>query len=281
MASIFPIVPLLPALDRIKIVDIGAMTLGDGTESYANLIKSLPCEVIGFEPIPAECEKLNRNSKPGYTFLPHAVADGQRHTFYECNAPMTSSLFEPNTVLLTKFQNLEELTRVVKTYPVDTVRLDDVAEVSGCDFLKIDVQGAELLVIENARETLRTAGIVMTEFSFVPMYKGQALFSDIDIAMRAQGFLLHRTALAGRAFKPMLLNNDINATISQQLWGDAVYVRDFMTFDTLSPATLLKTAAILHENFFSCDLAAVALEAHDRQTGSALQRPYLERFGFR
>jgi hypothetical protein len=56
---------------------------------------------------------------------------------------MTSSLFEPNTALLAKFQNLEELTRVKKTYRIETKRLDDVAEVRGCDFLKVDRRGGE------------------------------------------------------------------------------------------------------------------------------------------
>ena len=62
--------------------------------------------------------------------------------------------------------------------------------------------------------------------------------------------------------------------LSQWLWGDAVYVRDFMQFEALPPTALLKLAAILHEN--SLDLAAVALEAYDRMRGSQLQPRYLQ-----
>jgi hypothetical protein len=80
----------------------------------------------------------------------------------------------------------------------------------------------------------------------------------------------------GRTFKPMVFKNDINAALSQWLWGDAVYVRDFMQFETLPPAALLKLAAILHENYRSFDLAAVALAAHDRVSGSRLQPRYLQ-----
>jgi len=64
--------------------------------------------------------------------------------------------------------------------------------------------------------------------------------------------------------------------MSQWLWGDAVYVRDFMTFEMMSPAALLKLAAILHENYGSFDLAAVALEAHDRLAGSGLHPRYIQ-----
>jgi hypothetical protein len=74
----------------------------------------------------------------------------------------------------------------------------------------------------------------------------------------------------------MVFNNDINAMLSQWLWGDAVYVRDFMQFEALPPAALLKLAAILHENYRSFDLAALALAAHDRLCGSQLQPRYLQ-----
>jgi hypothetical protein len=60
------------------------------------------------------------------------------------------------------------------------------------------------------------------------------------------------------------------------MWGEAVYVRDFMKLGELSAAALLKLATILHENYGSCDLAAVVLEAHDRKAGSSLTDHYLQ-----
>ena len=272
----FPISSLLPPLPRIKIVDIGAMTLGEGTEPYAALLKAVPCDVIGFEPIAAELEKLNRLKKPGHRFLPHFIGDGTTRTFYECNWPMTSSLLEPNTALLAKFQNLEELTRVTKTYPVETKRLDDIPEVAGTDLLKVDVQGGELLVFRGAIDTLKDVLVIHTEVEFAPLYKEQPLFADIDTFLRAQGFQVHRLSLTGRTFKPLIMKSDANAA-SQLLWGDAIYVRDFLAFDQLAPANLLKLAVMLHENYGSCDLAALALEAYDRQCGSHLQPAYLQK----
>jgi hypothetical protein len=110
----------------------------------------------------------------------------------------------------------------------------------------------------------------------VPLYKDQPLFADIDAHLRSKGFLLHQMGFTGRTFKPMVFKNDINAMLSQWLWGDAVYVRDFMQFDALAPAELLKLAAILHENYRSFDLAAVALAAYDRISGSRLQPRYVQ-----
>jgi Methyltransferase FkbM domain len=186
-------------------------------------------------------------------------------------------LFEPNTSLLAKFQNLEELTRVEKTYQVETRRLDDIPEMEGTDFLKIDVQGAELMVFDGAARILDNALVVHTEVQFVPLYKGVPLFAEIDIHLRSKGFSLHRLMQAGRTFKPLVFMNDVNATLSQILWGDAVYVRDFMLFDQLPGMTLLKLATILHETYRSVDLAAFALAAYDRQNASNLQQTYIRK----
>ena len=81
----------------------------------------------------------------------------------------------------------------------------------------------------------------------------------------------------GRTFKPLVSNNDINAAMSQLLWADVLYVRDFLTFDRMPPLALTKLACILHENYRSYDLAAVALDAYDRQTGAQLNPTYIQR----
>lgn len=271
------IASLLPPLPRLKIVDVGAMSLGEGTDPYFALTEATPCDVFGFEPVVAELEKLKRSAKPGHHYLPYFIGDGSARTFYECNFPMTSSLFEPNTALLAKFQNLEELVRVQKTYPAETTRLDDIPELESTDFLKVDVQGAELLVFEGAPKLLDNALVVQTEVEFVPLYKDQPLFADIDAHLRSKGFLLHRLMQTGRTFKPLIFMNDVNAGLSQILWGEAVYVRDFMQFDGLSGEALLKIATILHENYRSVDLAALALASYDRQHGTELQPAYLKK----
>jgi FkbM family methyltransferase len=274
---IFNIAQMLPDLPRLKIVDVGAMSLGEGTDPYSPLTMATPCDVYGFEPVAEEFEKLKASAKPGHHYLPYFVGDGSARTFYECNFTMTSSLFEPNTALLAKFQNLEELARVQKTYPVQTTRLDDIPELKGTDFLKADVQGAELMVLEGAPRLLDDALVVHAEVEFVQLYKDQPLFADVDAHLRSKGFVLHLLGKVGRTFKPLIFRNDVNAGLSQILWGDAVYVRDFMSFDRLSGQALLKIATILHETYHSVDLVAVALEAYDRQHGTELQRAYLKR----
>lgn len=169
--------------------------------------------------------------------------------------------------------------RVVSKTEVETKRLDDIPEVAGTDFLKLDVQGAELMILEGGTQLLEDVVVIHTEVEFAPLYVGQPLFADIDGFLRSQGFVLHRfNGLAGRAFKPFLKDNDPGAPLSQTLWGDAVFIKDFMRLDRLSIEKLMKMAVILHETYQSLDLVAVVLDAIDRREKSRLQAAYFQQF---
>ncbi len=260
---------------RLSILDVGAMNLGE--EIYAPLLELKRGAVLGFEPVPEECEKLNA-AGTSHRYLPYAVGDGRRRRFHICNYPMTSSLFPPNTELLDLYQNLGELVRVVREVEVKTVRLDDIPEARETDFLKMDVQGAELDILLGAPVTLTNAVVVHTEVEFVPLYNGQPLFAEVDQELRRRGFYFHRFhSMMGRPIKPLLRDNNPNASMGQVLWGDAVYVRDPLRLDELSPVQLLKLGAVMHEVYKSYDYVSRVLAFHDKATGSRLYMDYLTR----
>jgi tRNA (mo5U34)-methyltransferase len=271
--------PLHAAASVVKIVDVGAAALHGAVPFHLPLTKLGKANVIGFEPIAAECERLNATAPSGYRFLPYALGDGSEKTLRVCNVTMTSSLYEPNQELLSAFQDLPELMQVVSRQPLMTKRLDDVPEAADADFLKLDVQGAELDVIRGASKSLGSVLVVQTEVEFVPLYESQPLFADVDIALRAHGFVFHKfLGLSGRAFKPFRRKDKRYAPLSQILWADAVYVRDFTRFGELVPDQLLKLALVLVECYGSVDLASVALSAYDRLTGDDLGERYLKSF---
>ncbi len=150
-------------------VDIGAMLLEGDVDPLVRLNKLGRLNVIGFEPQAAECEKLNMLALPGRRYLPYAVANGMRRSFYVTNTGITSSLLRPNLRIAQLFNNLAGLMQVVATPLIDTVRLGDVAEIraQGCDLLKLDTQGSEAEILANASETLKRCLIVQTEVEFV------------------------------------------------------------------------------------------------------------------
>lgn len=263
---------------QITIIDAGAMAIaGEGVE-YNALLRERVGRVIGFEPVQSECDKLNAQGARNRVFLPYCVGDGSKRTFHTCNQPMTSSIYEPNTPLLSRFQVLAELTTVVKTEEVQTHRLDDIPEVAGTHLLKMDVQGAELDILRGCEKTLASVVAVHTEVEFLEMYKGQPMFADVDQFLRARGFCFHTLlGAAGRSVKPMLKDREGVMPYNQWIWGTVVYIRDFMRFHELAPEQLLRIAVILHDVYHSPDMAAHALLHYDAVTGEKLWDAYLTR----
>ena len=113
--------------------------------------------------------------------------------------------------------------------------------------------------------------VVHTEAEFVPMYKDQPLFAEVDQFLRQSGFIFHKfDGVAGRPFKPLRRADDNNHTLGQLLWSDAVYVKDFIALEKLSSQKLVELAVILHIVYESVDLAAQVLIAHYKKRGTGL-----------
>jgi hypothetical protein len=63
--------------------------------------------------------------------------------------------------------------------------------------------------------------------------------------------------------------------MSQLLWADAVFVRDFTKIRSWSDGDLLKASLMLHTVFHSYDLVAFLLSEHDRRHAADLHDRYL------
>jgi FkbM family methyltransferase len=260
---------------RVKVVDIGANPI-DADPPYAGMLRAGDAEVVGFEPNPAALATLNARKGPHESYFPHAVGDGARHTLHICQAPGMTSLLEPDPAVLGLFHGFPDWGRVLSTEPVDTVRLDDVPETAGADLLKLDIQGAELMVLRHAEARLRDAVVIQAEVEFLPLYRHQPLFSDIDLLLRDRGFVLHRFfPTVSRAVQPMMVNADPYAGLGQLVWADAVFIRDFARTGALTDRQLLAMAAILHDCYGACDIAFRLVAEHDRRTGAARAASYL------
>jgi FkbM family methyltransferase len=112
------------------------------------------CTVTGFEPQPDALAELQSRAGSLETYLPWAVGDGETHTLRQCWAPGMSSLLEPDRRTLERFNEFRDLGRVEALAEVVTRRLDDISEIEALDFLKIDIQGGELMVFEHGQRKL-------------------------------------------------------------------------------------------------------------------------------
>jgi FkbM family methyltransferase len=159
---------------------VGAQSLGVGTHPYSPLAEVMAVDIIGFDPL-AERLAERRASEivtGSLTLLPYAVGDGKSHTLFVNNDDATSSLFPLDAELCAKFNHLSTL-RTVRTEETETRQLDDVLPPGPIDFLKLDVQVAELMVLRGGRASLTSAAVVHCEVEFVPLYSGQPVFPEI------------------------------------------------------------------------------------------------------
>jgi len=267
--SMSPVGSFVSPVPVINVVDVGAMFAGDGIEPYSALRDAGLARVVGFEPVAEECAKLNQRFGPSHRYLPYAIGDGTTRRLHVCNESMTSSLYEPNTELLAAFEGLEEVVRVVREGPIETQRLDDVVEAEEADYLKLDVQGAELDVLRGAPRLLASAVVVHTEVEFVPLYLEQPLFADVDQVLREAGYgLFAFEEIQSRAYRPFRgVDLSPSYRFRQALWTAAVYIRGLFQLDRLDTDDLRRLFLILHVAYGATDLCTRILNHLDARTG--------------
>jgi FkbM family methyltransferase len=270
---------IIPTTPFIEVIDIGSNPSQHhiAPPCYESLRQRGRCRVTGFEPGKEAFAALNALTSDASRYFPYAVGDGTVQTFYECAYSVMSSLFEPNHELLQHFHVLDRAAQVRSTSLMETKRLDDIPEITGCDYLHIDVQGAELQCFQGGEKLLKNMLVIHTEANFLPMYKGQPLFSEVEIYLRQRGFMLHRiNDLQTRVLKPLCLNSDAFAGWRQWFWGDAVFIRDIATWKDMSGDELLKMAAILHEIYHAFDLVQLILVVRDAKLKTKDNAAYLQ-----
>jgi FkbM family methyltransferase len=150
--------------------------------------------VYGFDPDVAECARLAlRYEGLDVCLVPLGLA-GQsgKRTLYITHEPACSSLLRPDPYLTDNYPALA-CARLVSTTEVDTTTLDAWAEqsqVGTIDYIKLDTQGTELEILQGGIAALKSVRCIEVEVEFNPIYLEQAIFSEVDLFLRAQGFVL-------------------------------------------------------------------------------------------
>ncbi len=153
------------------------------------------------EPLPEVFEKLKRNLKgtPGH----HAVralladADGREVDFHVAsNRGQSSSMF-PLGRHKTLFPGIEYIDTIrLRTRTLDSLLADAPFRGHRFDFLVIDVQGAELRVLQGAARSLPGIDFVYAEASETPLYEGACTLDEIaahlaGFGLRLDGFVAY------------------------------------------------------------------------------------------
>jgi 2-O-methyltransferase len=195
---------------RLTIFDIGACE-GEDAIRYSRFFPN--STVYAFEPRPDNLEKIDENLKRydhGSIEVSHlALADKKgTSTFYlssgqpEDSPPevdwdfgnKSSSLLPPGEKMKTHTAWLE----FKDTLEVHTDRLDNFMAdrgLKGIDFIHMDVQGAELMVLLGAGDCVPSIKAIWLEVEVVELYKDQPLKTDIEEFMHSNGFVCVKSEL--------------------------------------------------------------------------------------
>lgn len=194
--------------ERITIFDIGACE-GEDSIKYSNLFPN--SKIYAFEPLPKNVSLINNNINKhnikNITVVNKALSNsnGLATFFVSDGKPQgandsdwdygnkSSSLLEPD-----KHKESAGFITFDTKIDVETVTLETYCmenNVKGIDFVHMDVQGAELLVLEGAKKLINSVRSIWLEVSNISLYKDQPLKTDIFNFMIKNNFVLMKDAV--------------------------------------------------------------------------------------
>ena len=154
------------------------------------ILKNYPnCQVVIFECSERYATALTRKyrNNPRVVVIEKAVSNTrERIKFFETSLPGSGSLLSVGQ-LAEEIYEMEQ----AESFMVQSTTLDEVFKGSEIDVLQIDVQGAELSVIEGGSKVLSCTKAIFTEISVHPdLYNGSVEFDDLDDRLKTCGFTL-------------------------------------------------------------------------------------------
>ncbi len=182
------------------ILDIGSWHLGQSLE-FAQIFPK--AQIHAFEPVPDSYQlclqrKAAQDQYNQSRIHIHNIALGKQTgttSFYAVD-PTLSSV--PNVGASSMFKFMDGLNGtpfgqnlVQQEIEVNADTLDNWSKnnnIAQIDIVWMDVQGAELLVLQGADNILHNTRIIMTEVGLKPYYEGHTLKADIDEYLFARGF---------------------------------------------------------------------------------------------
>jgi FkbM family methyltransferase len=214
--------------NKLSLLDIGAR---DGIGWPWDAVKRDMLNVILVEPDPIEAKALE-GQKQGCV-LPYALWNEETDLILNINnSPGTSSVFEANMPFLQQFEDAHRF-KVKEKVTIKTKTIDGLVrsnEIDSVDFVKMDVQGGELAILQGGEKFLKENIVGLeAEVEFAPMYINQPLFSDVDIFAREKlGLELWDIRKAYWKYKQKKYKNPLKGRL---IFGDALYLRPIENLD--------------------------------------------------
>lgn len=188
-------------IPKLVCFDVGAR---NGLKDLRSLSSSI--SLFSFEPNLQSNDPLTIGSGKGYADY-HLIEKGLYSSsgifdFYLMANPSMSSMFKPDEKILdeyfnsiSEFKEWRKQLKIVGETKIETVTIDKLVKeraINFIDYLKLDTQGTELEILKGAENSLKEKkiGVIKTEFAFIPLYKNQPTFTQIDQYLNQLGYKL-------------------------------------------------------------------------------------------
>ena len=266
--------------DKLQIVDVGAAAINE-VPTYKDLFDLDLARLYLFDGDERQIDDIKNtygddNVKIFNTFL----FDGHDHNLYICspNSGMTS-LFKPKQKALDFFNGFKNYGAFNAIEKIKTTKLDNLPELNGIDFIKLDTQGAELEILKNGTKNLKNSIAIQLEVSFFNLYENQPTFGDVDIYLRSIGFVPHCFLDVKRwSITPTIFAGNYRTPGNQLLESDIIYIKDPISLVSFSDIQLQKLAVLSHYCFKSIDLCVYLLIEMEKRSliKSSGHKEYIE-----
>jgi FkbM family methyltransferase len=214
---------------KLSLLDVGAR---DGVGYPWNTAEIENLNVILVEPDPEEAELLRQHHQGD--ILPYALWSKETELWLNINnSPGTSSVLEANIPFLSQFDDSQryELKNKIKISTRTIDNLHKSGELVDVDFMKIDIQGAEVEMMKGGVNFLKNNLVGLeSEVLFTHLYHNQPLFSDIEVFVRQElGLELWDIR---KTYWKYSQSRYTNPTKGRLIFGDALFLRPISTLDT-------------------------------------------------
>lgn len=191
---------LLQAKNVFQIDIKGVIHIGASTGQENELYKSLDVPVLWIEADPDTYNKLTNNVHPdGDKVITKNFAVSNKDgtaTFFRTNNEDSSSLLElkDHKMVYPDVSFKENITVVTKK--LDSYFKESKTNSKRYNAIVIDIQGAELMALEGAVDTLKNISCIISEVNYGELYAGAVRIWELDAFLLKHGFIRLDTGTA-------------------------------------------------------------------------------------